>query len=913
MVTDIVDSTALTAKLGDGRMAELWRRHDRVVRDLLTEFGGREIDRADGFLLLFEDAVPALSFSAALHRDLGVLGEAFGITLLARVGLHHGAVTLVENSSLDRERGAKPLDVEGLAKPVAARVSSLAQGGQTLLTVDVLQQVRDEGFAFRAYGHWRLKGLPEPMELFRLETDTEGAALPLGSDKALQVVREGDDWIPVERLPCVLPAERDAFVGRGADVSALRTRLEESRLVTLLGLGGTGKTRLALRFAHGHRADFRGGVFFCDLVETRDGLGIASVVARTLDFQLSPVDSISQVGQAIAARGCALFVLDNFEQVSRDAESTLGLWLTLAPSARFLVTSREVLGIRGEAALPLAPLVQTDGVELFLKRARAVSPEIVLGPDEALAIEALVKLLDALPLAIELAATRVSAWSPSRIVAEMSDRFRVLSAAGSRRDRQSTLRGTLDWSWDLLSTDERAALAQLSIFHGGFSIDDAEAVLALSDVWAQDALSSLLTKSLVRRSGRDRFDLLVSVSDYATERLKQSGGHLEAERRHGRWFARLGDDAHLEACHGREGRTLLDGLERDLANLNVAGRRAAERGDGEIAARVAVAAGKVCALRGPADVACALIDAALACPLSDGLRLRLRFASHLFVRRGRLTHFECDRDVEVARGLGEPPLVFRALVNAAHASRRTETTAVMIEHYQRADAYHQLHHLPEHGRAEVLVGLGMAIAASGDGTGAQAYLEAATESFRRAFDFTGVSRSLLCIGIGQMVHDRFSEAREAFEGAILAARTSGSSIDEALDLENLAVLEVRLGDFDAARALIETAIGIYERSGGSVKYAVCIHAECLAAHGQLEAARREIARGLALMIEADDRTGLVTALSTNVVLEARFGCQQAAALALQRLEEKMEVPELRTQTEPVLELARARLAMASRA
>ena len=196
-------------------------------------------------------------------------------------------------------------------------------------------------------------------------------------------------------------------------------------------------------------------------------------------------------------------ILDNFEQVARHAEETLGRWLNRASDARFLVTTREVLGLPGEEILALAPLAPSDAAALFMRRAEAAKPGFQPNAEDQAAIGPLVKLLEGLPLAIELAAARVRVMPPRTLLLRMSERFKLLSSTGGRLDRQATLRAVFDWSWDLLSLPEKAALAQLSVFEGGFTLESVEGVLDLSAYenapWPMDALQSLVHKSLVRQ------------------------------------------------------------------------------------------------------------------------------------------------------------------------------------------------------------------------------------------------------------------------------------------------------------------------------------------------------------------------------------------------------------------------------
>ena len=214
LLTDVVGSTKMSEKLGDAAMAEVWAAHDRVARDLLPPWRGREIDKTDGMLLMFDAAADAVAYALAYHRALAALP----VPLSARAGLHVGPVLLRENAAADVARGAKPLEVDGLAKPMAARVMSLANGGQTLLTPDALDALGESPLARQSHGHWVMKGVAEPIELFEVGEDDTGFAAPPDSDKVYRVVRSGERWLPVREIPNNLPQLATSFVGREREI-----------------------------------------------------------------------------------------------------------------------------------------------------------------------------------------------------------------------------------------------------------------------------------------------------------------------------------------------------------------------------------------------------------------------------------------------------------------------------------------------------------------------------------------------------------------------------------------------------------------------------------------------------------------------------------------------------------------------
>lgn len=622
LLTDLVGSTALARGLGEARVAELWARHDRIARDLLHRFSGREIDKSDGFLLLFDDVPQAVAFASAYHAALAEIAvvESIPDGFAARAGIHYGLVTLRENPPEDVRRGAKPMEVEGVAKAIAARTMSIAIGGQTLLTAAARDRLSDptEDTVVQGHGHFMMKGVPEALALY--EVGARGCAPlvpPPDGDKAFRVVKDADGWRPARDIPTNLPAERDAFFGRSAELRALADEIDDgARLVSVLGPPGTGKTRFARRFASQWRGDFPGGVWLCDLTAVSSLADLCQVVGAAADIPPDQGDPVVHIGRVLAARPRTLLVLDNCERVVEHGQASIAEWLSVAPELVAVATSRARLRLRGERVvglepLPLPPPELGPAVALFVERARQVQSQFDLSAENMAIVADVVCRLDGLPLAIELAAARVRSMDPAAIRDRLNQRFRIL--VGGQRDaasRQTTLRGAIDWSWDLCSPAERRAAAALSVFRGGFDLAAAEAVIGddPSAPPAFELVEELADKSLVRTSETPdgvRFSLYESIREYLAERLESQGEGVTARTRHAQHYG--------QACPPNTTRTRWPSAAqrravRDLDNLRAAHAWAAKRELPE-APGLAVVVAHVLALVGQIDEALAVLEA----------------------------------------------------------------------------------------------------------------------------------------------------------------------------------------------------------------------------------------------------------------------------------------------------------------
>ncbi|HQZ45479.1 MAG TPA: tetratricopeptide repeat protein [Usitatibacteraceae bacterium] len=923
LMTDLVESTRLSQRIGDAEMARLWAAHDRAARDLLSAWRGREIDKTDGMLLLFDAAADAVGYAVAYQEALRALVP----PLEARAGLHVGPVMLRENSAADVALGAKPLEVEGLAKAIASRVMSVARGGQVLVSADARRAIEGEAIRLQSHGHWRLKGVDEPLELFEAGDERTLFLPPPDADKAYRVVRHDGAWLPAREIRHSLPVEPDAFVGRAQTVADLARRFHAgARLVSVLGIGGSGKTRLAMRFGRGWLGEFPGGAWFCDLAPARSLDGILNAVAQGLAVPLGKGEPVEQLGRAIAGRGRCLVILDNFEQVADRAAATLGRWLERPGEARFLVTTREVLGLPGEEVLALPPLPPADAAALFLLRAAAADSGFRPRPEDEAAIGPLVALLDGLPLAIELAAARARVMPPRMLLARMGERFKLLAARGRRLDRQATLRATFDWSWDLLPPVEKEVLAQLSVFAGGFTLEAAEAVIDLSRhdqaPWIVDAIQALADKSLLRPRGDGRFDLLVSVREYAAEHLGTEGRFpgsgpqavAAAQRRHAAWYAALGP------VRAEEGDCV------ELENLVAACRRAIALREGLLAAGALEGAWAALRLRGPFETGVELAEEVCAMPDLDdrALARALPALAHARQSCGRPGNADtlCEKALASARAtrdgrgeivatmrlgsleadkgrLGEARERFLVAIRMAREAgdAKLECTAnnelgtveysegrldEALAHYERAEALAR--EAGDRRMQGIIVGnLGNLQADLGHAQDARARHEEALAIARETGHRQLEGNTLCNLGMLHTLQGRLPESEAASAAALVLARALGHVRLECIVLCNLGIVLEALARPEEARSRFEAALAIARTLGDSrsegqfLGYLGLLHAR----QGRQEEARRCLASGEALLRAASDPVSLGVLLASRAEAEHLAGDAAAAAASLE--------------------------------
>jgi predicted ATPase len=560
LFTDVEGSTRRWEADAEGMRAAL-AAHDEVLRRAIEGHGGWLFKHTgDGVCAAFASPNSAVAAAVAAQRALGLpvrMGTATGEAEL-RDGDYFGAV-------LNR----------------AARVMAAGHGGQVLLADSTAGLL--SGVDLVDLGPRRLRDLPIPIGLFQVRA--EGLRTEFPALRALDV------------NPGNLRAATTSFIGRESEAGEVQAAVKAHRLVTLTGVGGVGKTRLALEVARRLVDEFPDGVWFFELASVSDPAAVPDAVAAVLGITQQPGKSMAESVAAALEGRVRLLVFDNCEHLLDAAADLIEAILAASAATKIMATSREGLGIAEERLWPVPSLdvgagVDSAAVALFVERAQHVSPRFTGG--EASAVVEICRRLDGIPLAIELAASRMAAMTAREVHDRLDQRFRLL--VGSRRglERHHTLRHAVAWSYDLLDDTEKALLDRCSVFAGGFDLESACAVMGSDDDFAAlDLLDALVRKSLLvadRSSGRTRFSMLETIRQFAEEQLVAGGKASEIRAAHSRYFA--GREADIPALwNGPRQREAYDWFTVELANLRTAFRWAADQGDLDVAAAIATYAG----------------------------------------------------------------------------------------------------------------------------------------------------------------------------------------------------------------------------------------------------------------------------------------------------------------------------------
>jgi len=564
LFTDIEGSTTLWEERPD-EMPGLVASHDEILRGTIEDHHGYVFATGgDGFAAAFSRAADAVA--AAQEAQAAVAGLEY---VKVRMGLHTG-------EAIERDRSYFGSEVNR-----TARLMSLAHGGQMLVS-DATEVLLRDRVALRSLGEHRLRGLRGRMSVYQVVSD--------GLPTEFPVLRSDDHFTGN------LPQQLSSLVGRENVVTEVAELARATRLITLSGVGGVGKTRLAIEVGGELAAEFPDGVWMVELASIGDPASVAAAVATVLGITpQGEAPLIDTVADALGGRRL-LLVVDNCEHVLAAAGSAIETILARSRDVKIIATSREVLAVDGEKVLTVPPLAlaggaTSDAVTLFVDRARAVRPNFGLSdPDTATAVTEICATLDGLPLGIELAAARMAAMSALEVRDRLADRFRLLQGSIPGPERQLTLRHAVEWSYDLLTDDERELLRLTSVFAGGFDLTSICAVVDGADeVDVLRHLDSLVRKSLLvadHAATRTRYSLFETIRQFAEDRLAEAGALERTRDRHAEYFARE-SAARWEHWNGPEWRQAVDWVEAELGNLRSGYQWSMGRGQLELATDIA--------------------------------------------------------------------------------------------------------------------------------------------------------------------------------------------------------------------------------------------------------------------------------------------------------------------------------------
>jgi len=769
LFTDIESSTRLWEQDG-GAMSRALAAHDRQAEQAVGAHRGSIVKRTgDGIHAVFTDPIAAIEAAVTMQQGLADALQTHGVDLRLRCGMHVGV--------------AEPRDGDWFGTSVnrAARIMSAAYGGQVLLSHAVMELARDRlpaAVSLLDLGSVRLRGLAEPERVYQV--------VHPGLRNAFPALRSLD-------APNNLPAELTSFIGRERELAEVTALLQGTRLLTLTGPGGIGKTRLALEVAAASLTDFDDGAWCVELAATGDPRLVPQALASSLGLKEEPGRSVADTIAAHLADRRVLLVLDNCEHLLEACAELVARLLRATRQVKVIASSREHLRVAGERvypvpALSLPPPGRTtagDGtacaaVTLFVERAAAQQPAFALTPANATAVADICRRLDGIPLAIELAAARVRTLPVDQIAARLNDRFRLL-VRGDRTalPRQQTLQALIDWSYDLLSPPERALLRRLSVFAGGWTLEGAEDVtpgveLAGPDVL--DVLSRLVEKSLVVVSAEtSRYALLETVRQYAQSRLDTADEARSTRARHVDHYLGLARAARAELI-GPTQAAALARLDAERENLLAAHAYCDDVDDGDERGLLLVSAlRRYWIFRGLLGMGQQFTIEALARP---GAQQRTSAREQALFDAGQINSW-MGRYAEAQRYLDESLSIAR----------------------ERGD---------EDMLARILQPLGLACMGRGDLRAARAHFEEGVALSERIGDKRELAAALNALAQLHRVEQSAATAAALYRRVLAIARELGDQQSVAIALLNLAMVSISGGAPEEARDMLVEVAALVE-------------------------------------------------------------------------------------------------------
>ena len=891
--TDIEGSTRLWELYPDPmRLAMV--RHDALIETLVEQHQGvivRPRGEGDSRFAVFTHPGGAIRAACAVQRALHQEPWGLPSPLRVRIGLHTGPADLRDG------------DYYGPEVNRCARLRNAAYGGQTLVSQSTYKLVCDslpDSISLRDLGEHRLKDLQRPERIFQIVAPDLPVDFP-----PLKTLEK-----PITNLPLALTS----FIGRDREIEEVKQLLVHGRLLTIVGPGGAGKTRLALHAAADLIYPFEDGVWLIDLARLTKQELILQYVAELFGLREEEGVQMEQSLLNFLRKEKALFVMDNCEHIIQGVAQFTEMLLRSAPELRILATSREPLGITGETVWRIPPLstprlsaqvtperlMRYEAVKLFVDRAKSVQPAFTITDQNAQAVAKIAARLDGIPLAIELAAARLRVLTVEDIAARLDDRFRLL-VSGSRTalPRQQTLRALIDWSYDLLTQAERSLLQRLSVFTGSWTLTAAEAICSgngIEMVDVLDLLTHLIDKSLVnigRSGGYESFHLLETIRQYASERLEESGEREELSRRHAEYFMTLAEKTYPDMW-GPSQAAALARLEADHDNLRAALEWTAQDvSRAEWMLRMAGSLWRFWEIRGHVSEGRAWLERALTSNPDASTYLRANGLRGL----GNLTRLQGDY-------------------------KQAKAT-----HSQSLELFRQLG--DKVGIARELNDLGEIAHQKGDYLAA---VELHTESLALRYEIAdkeGLAVSLGHLGTIAIDRGQFMHARALLEEGLRLNRELGDSLFTALSLNNLGLVAYLSSEYDRATQLFEEALSKYRelmdalgisnalmnlaniaRDQGYYKRAKELYAECLALKQEI-GDKRGVARVMAGMAEVaigqGDYPRAADLAERSLALSRSLGVKRNVIMAL---EERTYVAYSQGDYERALSLANESLALA---
>jgi predicted ATPase/class 3 adenylate cyclase len=867
-------------------MASAVERHFAILREAISKHHGVLFKTVGDAVQAAFPTVPnavdaAIEAQLALsHEDWGPLGP-----LCVRMAIHAGE--------------ANPRDGDYLAPALnrLARVLGVGYGEQILLTetARALASPLPAGYSLRDLGAQRLRDLIEAERVFQFVGPGLRADFP--------------PLKSLDALPNNLPAQTTVLLGRESELGTLRQMLNAPgiRLITLVGPGGTGKTRLALQVAAEVLDDFPDGVWWTSLAAVSDPAVVLPTIAATLGVRETPGEEVVKTLAAHLSSRKTLLLLDNAEQVVAAAPLFQQL-LDAAPGLVLLVTSREPLRLRAEREFPVAPLalpqgmraltpdeaLQSPAVLLFVSRAQAVRPGFVLDAGNVRDVVAICRRLDGLPLAIELAAARARLLPPAALLARLDRSLAILT--GGARDlpaRQQTLRAAIAWSHDLLATAEQVLFARIAVFAGGFTLDAADAVCNVAGglpLDLLDGIDSLVQKSLLRQEdgpgGEARFVMLETIREFALERLHELPEAAELRLAHADAYLALAEGADWTDVDGQT--DLLNRLEADHANFRQAVHFYESLGEAGLVKHVRLAAelapfwwlhGHFAEGRGVLERA---ILARGDIPTAE-CEKAISGAALLAEAQGDLARAQnlYEEVLALHRAEGDTQGVAADLTGLGVIARqRGDLATARLRHREALDAWRTIGDEP--GTAGALLDLGLIRQLEGDYDGARSELEESLALFRRLGDRSGEAFALNYLGMLATATGNLPTAIQRFEESLRHWRVLGNQQMIASDTHNLGEAHHLSGAFDRAEVLYREALALFELLGDrrGRGFALC-HLGLLALdRGDPAKARELLLQSLQLRWEAGLRASAADSLETLAEAWWKLGDAKLAATAL---------------------------------